>query len=119
MRYIFKIRSMLFVAGVFLFFVGLISFGCGSAEEAIDNINSQANCEDYCSKKYDCEDTIPTSADTDTCVTACRDSIEDSCGNENQAAANDQIAECVNMGCADFFTCMVFDAAPECFGFVN
>jgi len=90
--------------------------GCG---ETIDNFNSEAICGDYCSKKFDCDDQEPTSNDTDVCVNNCRNSIEDDCGNDNQQDANDKIAECVDLSCDGFWTCMVFEAAPECFGFVN
>jgi len=41
------------------------------------------------------------------------------CGNEHQAAANDQIDDCVSQGCTEFWVCMVFDAAPVCYGFVS
>jgi len=91
----------------------------GSCGEAMDNFNSQIACQDYSAKKFDCENRTPTGDETDASVSACRNSIEDNCGNEHQAAANDKIAECVDKGCADFWACMVFEAAPECFGFVS
>jgi hypothetical protein len=70
-------------------------------------------------KKFDCEDKTPTGDETDTCVSACRGSIEDDCGNEHQADANDKLEECVDKSCTDFWVCMVFETAPECFGFVS
>ena len=96
-------------------FVGLTA-SCG---ETIDNFNSEASCKDYCAKSFDCNNQSPTSGETDTCVGNCRNAIEDNCGNDNQAAANDKINECVDKGCVEFWGCMVFDTAPECFGFVN
>jgi hypothetical protein len=98
-----------------LLVVGWTTSGC----EALDNLNSAAVCGDYCSKKFDCESHSPTSSETSDCVGACRNSIEDNCGNEHQAAANDKIAECVDQSCAGFWGCMVFEASPECFGFVS
>jgi hypothetical protein len=96
--------------------VGWLGSGCG---EEIDDFESQAACRDYCAKSFDCDNYVPTSAETDDCVADCRNAIEDECGNEHQAAANDQIQQCVDMGCTDFHACMVFDAAPECYGFVD
>ncbi|EKD52069.1 MAG: hypothetical protein ACD_62C00124G0005 [uncultured bacterium] len=118
-RHAVKVGVKGLAALVFLLFVSLLFVDCGGAQETIDNWDSQVTCGDYCTKKFDCEDTDPTSDETDTCVSECRNSIEDDCGNENQAAANDKINECVAMGCADFWSCLVFDVAPECFGFVN
>lgn len=109
----------LFAAAVLLLSAGLLGTGCDNAQEAVDNFDSRAACDDYCSKKFDCADQTPTSAETSACVGACRNSIEDNCGNEHQAAANDAIGDCVDKGCADFWGCMTFDAAPECYGFVS
>ncbi|MBK8011663.1 MAG: hypothetical protein IPK13_09940 [Deltaproteobacteria bacterium] len=89
--------------------------GCG----AVDNINSEVVCGDYCGKKYACANQAPTSDERSGCVTSCRNSIENNCGNEHQAAANDRIGECVDKACAEFWPCMVLDAAPSCFGFVS
>jgi hypothetical protein len=105
----------MFAAGALLLSVGLM----GSCGEALDDFNSRIACEGYCAKKFDCDNHTPTGAETDTCVSACRDSIEDNCGNEHQAAANDKIDECVDKSCTDFWACMIFEAAPECLGFVN
>ncbi len=102
-------------AGVLLLSAGLTS-SCG---EEIDNFNSEITCSDYCDKKADCNNSDPSNNEIDACIDSCRNSIEDDCGNEHQAAANDQIGECVDKGCTDFWACMIFDAAPECYGFVN
>ncbi len=98
---------------------GLVASGCESVTEAKDNFDSRATSEGYCAKKFDCANHTPTSAETDACVGDARNSIEDNCGNDHQAAANDRINECVDMGCGEFQVCMVFEAAPECFGFVS
>lgn len=90
-----------------------------SSCEAGDNFNSRIACHEYCSKNFDCNDKNPTLDETDDCVDSCRNSIEDNCGNEHQSAANDQIEECVDKSCVDFWLCMHFDIAPECFGFVG
>ncbi len=103
------------LAGGMLFSLGH-AVSCG---EDIDDWNSNAVCRDYCAKKYDCDNSNPSNAEVEACVGACRQSIENECGNEHQAAANDRIGECVDMGCTDFWACMVFDTAPECYGFVN
>jgi hypothetical protein len=95
------------------------NFGCEDTREAVDNLDSRAVCAQYCTKKYDCEGADPTDDEKTDCVNGCRNSIEDDCGNENQAAANDRIGECVDKSCDEFSACMVFDTAPECFGFVN
>lgn len=89
------------------------------AKETYDDFDSEATCQDYCAKHFDCAEQNPSSDDTSVCVTACRDSIEDNCGNDDQAAANDKIGTCVDMACEDFDACMTYDSAPECFGFVD
>jgi hypothetical protein len=99
--------------------VGLMGSSCDKPEEAVDDFDSRVACTDYCDKKADCGEQDATRDETKACVNACRDAIEDKCGNEHQAAANDQIAECVDNGCAEFWSCMVFNAAPECYGFVD
>jgi hypothetical protein len=91
------------------------SAGCGW----VNNTSSEINCAAYCSKDYDCDNVEPSSDDTDACVNSCRDSIEDNCGNDYQAEANAQIADCVDLACSEFRTCMVFEAAPACFEFVD
>jgi len=104
--------------GALFLSLGLMGIGCG-AEEAINDFNSKNTCEDYCAKNFECNSVAPTTDETDVCVSDCRASMENDCGNENQDAANDQINECVDKGCAEFWACMVFDAAPECYGFVS
>jgi hypothetical protein len=90
----------------------------GPVEDA-DNVSSEASCRDYCDKKFDCEDYEQNTNEIDACVNECRDSIEDNCGNNHQADAKDKIDECVDRSCIDFWSCMVFDAAPSCFNFVH
>jgi hypothetical protein len=104
------------VLAVGLLLAGGLVVSCG---EALDDFDSRVVCGDYCSKKADCNGSTPTGDETDICVGSCRNSIEDNCGNDHQAAANDRIGECVDMGCVEFWGCMVFDAAPECYGFVE
>jgi hypothetical protein len=87
--------------------------------EVVDDIGSQVVCADFCDKDASCTESEPSSDERNACIDDCRSSIEDTCGNENQAGANEQLAECVDLGCGEFYTCLVFDAAPECFGFVN
>jgi len=108
----------LFVAAAMLVSAILVG-SCAATKRATDNFNSRVACTDYCNKKYDCLNQDPTQGTRDACVNDCRNSIEDNCGNEHQAAANDKIEQCVDEGCVDFWTCMVFEAAPECFGFVS
>ena len=114
-----RIGGGLFAMVALLVGIGLTGSGCESTQEAIDNFDSRVACDHYCDKNFDCQNKSPTGDETDTCVSKCRDSIEDKCGNEHQAAANDHIEDCVNKACADFWACMVFDAAPECYGFVS
>ena len=114
-KYLYNIGAPVLVMGALLASAGLTSFAC----EASDNFDSRVACRHYCVKEFDCNNEDPTSGEADDCVSACRDSIEDNCGNENQAAANDKIEECVDKDCIDFWACMIFDAAPDCFGFVD
>ena len=110
----------MFAALALLFSAGLMMVSCGDdAEEAIDNFNSEVACGDFCTKRFECENHDPTDEETDECVSTCRNSIENNCGNEHQEAANDKIEECVDQDCGSFWVCMVFEAAPECFGFVT
>ena len=110
MMYAFRIGSF-----VLLLSGGLMGSGC----ETMDDFDSHVVCHDYCSKKFACASHDATGAETEACVDSCRDSIENNCGNEHQAAANDRIAECVDKSCLEFWACMVFDPAPGCFGFVG
>lgn len=112
-------QGVVLAAATVLLLLGLTSVSCGRGEEVIDNIDSAVNCRDYCIKKADCNDEQPSDEESQACVRACRDAIEDGCGNEHQAAANDKIAECVDLDCPEFWDCMVFEPAPECFGFVD
>ena len=118
-RHACKIGVPRFAAVALLLSVGLMGLGCESATKAKDNFDSRLTCGDYCAKNFGCATHEPTSDETDTCVSNCRKSIEDNCGNEHQAAANDKVDECIDKGCAEFRVCMVFEAAPGCFGFVN
>jgi hypothetical protein len=114
------IQGGIFAATTALLLIGLSSVSCGGkGEETFDNIDSRVNCREYCVKKADCNDEQASGDETQVCVDACRDSIEDECGNDHQADANDKIGECVDMACNEFWDCMAFDVAPECFGFVD
>jgi hypothetical protein len=102
--------------------LSLVLAGCegSSVRESIDNIETKNFiCKDYCEKKFDCANQTPTNDEAKSCVKDCSNAIENNCGNEHQAAANDKIGECVDKSCTDFWACMVFETAPECFGFVK
>jgi hypothetical protein len=117
MKQVSRVGVPMFVTVALLFSVGLMMGSCGT--ETIDNFNSAVACSHYCDKKFECLNADPSNDETNNCIHECRDTIENQCGNENQAAANDKIEECVDQGCNDFWACMVFEAAPECLGFVN
>jgi len=117
LKHAFSVAGPAFAAGALLLTMGLM--GCEETQEAADDVSSEVICGYYCDKRFDCEDYDPSSEENDTCVSQCRDSIEDNCGNEYQVAANDQMEECVDLSCTEFWACMVFDPAPECFGFVT
>jgi hypothetical protein len=119
LRFVNRVRGPAFAAVALLLAVGLMAIGCESVKEAKDNFDSRITSADYCAKKFDCAKHTPTSEETDACVSDARSSIEDNCGNEHQAAANKRIEECVDKGCGEFQLCMVFEAAPGCFGFVS
>lgn len=110
-----RFASPLAAAFALLLFIGLVGFGC----EAADDFNSRIACDHYCAKNFACQDKSPSSDETRNCIDHCRDSIENQCGNDNQGAANDKIEDCVDKSCTEFWACMAFDAAPECFGFVT
>lgn len=112
------LRSPLFKAasaGLLLAAVLVFTNGCG----AIDDFNSYVACQQYCDKNFQCLGISPDNDQVGECISNCRDSIENHCGDEHQAAANDHILDCVDLGCPGFWTCMVFDSAPECYGFVT
>lgn len=119
MRYILMTKKPVLAVITLLSAAGLMAFGCDDAKKAKDNFDSRITCEKYCNKKFDCADQDASGDESDTCVSACRNSIEDKCGNNHQAAANAKIETCVDKGCAEFTVCMVFEAAPECFGFTT
>jgi hypothetical protein len=115
------VGGLMLAVGALLLVGGLLIGSCGGTESnrAKDNFNSAVACSDYCNRKYECENHTPTTEEKNDCVGGCRNSIENNCGNENQAAANKKIEQCVDKPCAEFGPCMVFDAAPSCFGFVD
>jgi hypothetical protein len=120
MKNVYVVGGGLSVVAALLLSVGL--FGCegSSVRESIDNIETKHFvCDDYCDKKFGCMNQTPTSEASNTCVKDCSNTIENNCGNEHQAAANDKMGECVDKSCANFLTCLVFESAPECFGFVT
>lgn len=90
-----------------------------ACKEDVEDFNSAAACTNYCEKKFDCDQYDATNDEVADCVATCRDSIEDYCGNDVQQEANNKIQECVDLSCDDFWACMVFDVAPECFDFVE
>jgi hypothetical protein len=99
---------------------GLIGCEGSRTREGIDDFDTKYfACHDHCVKKFQCEDHDPSDDDTDICVSDCRNSLEDNCGNENQAAANDKIGECVDKNCLEFWACMVLDSAPDCLDFAS
>jgi len=113
---VYRRRGTRFGAGALLLpalCVCLMGPGCGN------DFNARIACQDYCTKKFSCENRNPTGDETRACVGACRNSIENNCGNEHQAAATEKIEECVDKGCVEFLVCLVFSAAPACFGFVS
>lgn len=97
----------------------LLWMGCGGIEEMKNNFDSRGACQSFCTKRFECESKNSNDSENDICTSSCRNSIENNCGNEHQAAANDKIQECVDKGCVNFTTCMAFSASPSCFGFVN
>ena len=103
----------------FVLLLAAIAGTLAGCAETVDDFNSELICQDYCSKKFACDDYNPTSDDTNVCVTSCRDTIENECGNDDQSGVNDVIGGCVDLSCDDFWGCMVFDAAPECLGFIE
>jgi hypothetical protein len=116
MKLAYSVGGPVLAAVALLFAVGLAG---SCTEEAKDDFKSRIACRHYCDKKFDCQDHDPSADELDECVGDCRNSIEDNCGNEHPQAANDKIEECVDKNCGEFLACMVFDAAPECFGFVD
>jgi hypothetical protein len=90
-----------------------------ACQETVDNIDSRVACREYCAKRFACADQNPTNEESSDCTRACRSNIEDDCGNEHQAAANDAIHRCVDLSCVEFGACMVFEAAQECFAFAR
>jgi hypothetical protein len=117
LKHAFTVAGPAFAAAALLLTIGLM--GCEETQEAADDVSSEAICGDYCDKRFDCEDHDPSSDEDEACVNQCRDSIEDNCGNDYQVAANEKMEECVDLGCTEFWACMVFEAAPECFDFVT
>lgn len=100
--------------------LGLFSItGCGEAEEAVNDLRAIEACDDYCDKKFDCADEEVTDEEDDACEQECVDDLEDVCGPENREDAIETLNGCVENSCGDFTACLVFDAAPECFGFVD
>ncbi len=99
-------------------FLLLAVFSLSACGEKLDDVNSEAACSNYCDKMYACDEYDATSDEEATCVSECRDTIENECGNDAQGEANTIIQECVDLACDDFWPCMVYEEAPECFEFV-
>lgn len=104
-------------AGVGLLLLAALSLS--ACREKRDDANSEAACTSYCDKKYACNEYEPTDLELDGCISECGTSIANNCGNVAQAEANAIIESCVDLACDDFWPCLVFDEAPECFDFVD
>ncbi len=117
MKQVSMVGVPMFVTVALLFSVGLMMGSCGT--DAENDFNSAVACNHYCTKAFSCVGADPTREVIDDCINTCRDNIENNCGNEHQAAVNDMVEECVDQNCSSFLACMVFEAAPECLGFVN
>jgi hypothetical protein len=107
------------IPGIAMTVMWLAASLAGLSCETVDDITSRVACSSYCDKKAACDGEELSKDEEDACENSCRDSIENNCGNEHQGAANDKINECVDKACGEFLTCMVFEAAPECFGFAS
>lgn len=93
--------------------------GCGTAEDAVEDVRALEACDDYCDRKSDCADETLTDEEDEACTNECIDTIDDTCDAEYRSEAIDTLNDCVEMSCGDFYACLVFDSAPACFGFVD
>lgn len=104
-------------------FAAFALIACGEAkeeiEETVDDVRAAEACDDYCDKLADCADEEMTESEDDACEARCEDDLRDNCGEDDRPAAVEKINECVEMSCGEFAGCMVFEAAPACFGFVD
>lgn len=96
-----------------------LATGCGEAEEAVDDVRSWEACDDYCDRKADCADETYTSEEDEACTNECIDTIDDTCDADHRSEAITKLNNCVEEACGEFYGCLVFDAAPACFGFVD
>lgn len=92
---------------------------CDEAEDVVEDLQAAEACDDYCDKVADCNDEEPTAEDDAACEDRCMDDLRDACGEDDRPAAVEKINECVEMSCGEFAGCLVFDAAPACFGFTQ
>lgn len=92
---------------------------CDEAEEVVEDLQAAEACDDYCDKVADCRDEQMTDAEDAQCEDRCMDTLRDECGTDDRPAAVEKINECVEMACGEFAGCLVLDAAPACFGFVD
>lgn len=92
---------------------------CGATEEAVEDVRSWEACDDYCDRKFDCADESPSAEEDQACTDECIDTIDDTCGAEYRSDAIDQLNTCVEQSCGEFYSCLVFETAPACFGFVD
>jgi len=109
------------IAAIALSTIGLSAAlsGCGAAEDAVEDVRALEACDDYCDRKFDCADESPSAEEDRACTDECVDTIDDTCDAEHRSDAIDTLNECVEMSCGEFYTCLVFDTAPACFGFVD
>ena len=84
-----------------------------------DDFDSRTACRKYCTKMFECDDVEPKGSERRACVSGCRETIGDECGEEHQPAVNDRVMECEDQSCSGFWACMIFEPAPECLDFVE
>jgi hypothetical protein len=114
------VRGPILAAVALLLFAGLIGCEGSRTREGIDDFDTKFfACPDYCVKTFQSEDHDLSDDDTDVCISDCSNSIEDNCGNENQAAANYKTGECFDKNCVEFWACLVLDSNPACLDFAS
>ncbi len=107
------------VVALSLFGVAPMIAGCGEAEDAVEDVRSWEACDDYCDRKSDCADESLSSEEDEECTNECIDTLDDTCDADHRSEAIDTLNNCVEEACGEFYGCLVFDAAPACFGFVD
>lgn len=97
----------------------LATTACGEAEDAVEEVQALEACDDYCDRKFECADEDPTDEEDDECTNECEDTLNNTCDRENRDQAIETLNDCVDNSCGEFTACLVFEAAPECFDFVD